>query len=900
MKSEIRNQKSEIRTCGPSQSPGVRRSTSDVRRSTLLLILGATVLAFPAVAADLNQAVTAAMQYESGQDVQPLRQIEQAVRDAVADSTQRPALEAALIKMLAPPATFEARRFACVQLASLGSDACLPAVSELLKQPETVGIACLALGTHPSTKANDLLLRTLATHRGDTRVQIIVTLGDRRVPQAVKPLEPLARDNDRNTREAAMGALGKIATPDALSLLANLRRDANAEIARLAALASLAAADAAARNTKVSAAIYEELLHPSQPLYVRRAALEGLFRTDADGGEKRCLTVIRGTEADLKPSALFHVRTIRNSNASRLFAAELSRLTPAERVFLIDSLAARDDAAAREAIVEQTQAQDETVRQAAVVALVQVGDASVVPALAATLAKSAPSQQQAIEMALASLKGGDLVDQELIRALETGPAAARPGLMNAAARRGSKNAVPVLFNLAGSADAATARAAFRALGQLAEPPALPALLEHLLNLRSPAARGDAQSAAIKVLEREPDSNRRSLAVIQALSQTKDAEGRRSLIALLPTCGDEQALAAVKTERTSTDASLREAALRALTDWPDADAVDALLTEAEQATQNNERVLALRGAVRLLRQSIDLPLVAIKFQFQRALTLARNDDETKLILSGLAGVQHGFALQLLAPHLDNPAVRAEAVQAAMTLSRRLCGAFPEPTKAVLQKLVSLPVEPAVKKSAADLLEVMGNFGDFIMGWQVAGPFVETGKSGEALFNVVFPPERKDPPTTTWQIMPAGGLIDRPWQLDLASLFGGDHRVAYARVWVHSETAQPARLEIGCDDGIKAWLNEQVVISANRSGDVVPGAEKGDITLNEGWNELQLKVTQWTAGWGFCAKIVNPDGTPLRGLSVSTVHLPFRDTEGAGTLLRQTHSAAAAPQSSNAAQ
>jgi hypothetical protein len=65
-------------------------------------------------------------------------------------------------------------------------------------------------------------------------------------------------------------------------------------------------------NPKVSAAIYEELLASSQPLYVRRAALEGLLRTDADGGEKRCLTVIRGTEADLKPSALFHVRTIRN------------------------------------------------------------------------------------------------------------------------------------------------------------------------------------------------------------------------------------------------------------------------------------------------------------------------------------------------------------------------------------------------------------------------------------------------------------------------------------------------------------------------------------------------------------------------------------------------------------
>ena len=627
------------------------------------------------------------------------------MRDAVADPTQRPSLEAALIKMLAPEATFEARRFACVQLASLGTDACLPAVSELFKNPATVGIACLALGTHPTANADVLLLKELATHRGETRVQIIVTLGDRRVPQAVKPLEPLARDTDRHTREAAMGALGKIASPDALSLLTSFRRDNNAEIARLAALASLAAADTAALNraNNSSASIYEELLTSGQPLYVRRAALEGLLRTDADGGAQRALNVLRGTETALKPSALFHVRTLRDESASKVFAGELSRLSPAERVLLIDSLAARNDAAAREAIVAQTQAQDETVRQAAIVALVQVGDATVVPALAAALVKSAPTQQPAIEMALASLKGGEQVDQEIVRALETGPAAARPGLINAAARRGSKSAVPALLTLAASADTATARAAFRALGQLAEPSSLPTMLERLLN--ASAARGDAESAVIKVLERDPDSNRRSLAVIQALSQTKDVESRRSLIALLPACGDDRALETVKAERASTDASLREAALRALADWPDAAAVDPLLTEAEKATQQNERILALRGAVRLLRQSHAAPS-EIKVQFEKAMALARDANEKKLVISALAGVQHAFALQMLVPQLDDPAVRAEAAQAAITLSQQLYKAFPDTTKALLQKLSNLPVEPSVKKTAATLLEVMG--------------------------------------------------------------------------------------------------------------------------------------------------------------------------------------------------
>jgi hypothetical protein len=83
------------------------------------------------------------------------------------------------------------------------------------------------------------------------------------------------------------------------------------------------------------------------------------------------------------------------------------------------------------------------------------------------------------------------------------------------------------------------------------------------------------------------------------------------------------------------------------------------------------------------------------------------------------------------------------------------------------------------------------------------------------------------------------------------------------------AQPARLELGADDGVKAWFNRRVVISHNRGGDVVPGSETTAITLNPGWNPLLLKITQWSAGWGFCAKIVRPDGAPLDGLRFSAI-------------------------------
>lgn len=816
-------------------------------------------------AADLNQVILEAAQYQSGASAVPLRQIEQAVRESAGNRAQRAEVEAALIKLLAPTSTLEARRFACTQLAIIGPDAALPTLAEMLSDPETAGMACLALGSNPSAATDRLLLDALSAASGGARLQIVVTLGDRRVAAAVRPLERLVRDPDRATQAAAIGALGKIATDEALRVLAALRRDANSETARQAVLASLVAADRSQQNAR---AIYEDLLAASQPVYVRGAAFEGLLRTDADGGEKRCLDALRGNEPVFKPSAIVHVRKLKSPRASARFAAEMPKLTPAEQALMIESLAARNDADARAAITDRILAEDATVRQAAVVALASVGDAGSVPVLAKALG-SAPNaaSQQTIEMALASLKGGAQVDQAMLKLLANAAPTAKVGLINALARRSAKSALPALLDESASVDPAVAKAAFRALGKLAASADLPVLLNHLASLKAEAARAEAESACVKVLERTADPAQRSAAVAAALAKASGVEDRCSLLSLLPACGDVRALELVKTARASQEPAVREAALRALAEWPDASAIDPLLEVAQTTAQNTERVLALRGSVRLLGVAGNLPAADLAARFQKAMAVTKNAGEKKLVLGGLGNVHDPVALKLAEPYLTDAEVRAEAAQAVATLAPRLCGAYRAETRSALQQLTAQPVAADVKQKAADLLAIMGRFDDFLLGWQVAGPFAQEGKDGQALFDVAFPPEQPGAPNVKWQLLPAGLTQVRPWQLDLGKFFGGDHRVAYARAWIYSETGQAARLELGSDDGIKAWVNGQVVIAANRGGDVAPGAEKANVTLRQGWNSVLLKVTQWTAGWGFCARLAKPDGSPLPGLRVA---------------------------------
>ena len=114
---------------------------------------------------DLPKLIADAAKYQTGQNVEPLRKIEQLLRHSAGKPAVRAELEAALVKLLAPSATLEARRFACQLLMVIGTDASLPALADLLKCDETVGIACLALSSQRSSKANELLRSALSSAR---------------------------------------------------------------------------------------------------------------------------------------------------------------------------------------------------------------------------------------------------------------------------------------------------------------------------------------------------------------------------------------------------------------------------------------------------------------------------------------------------------------------------------------------------------------------------------------------------------------------------------------------------------------------------------------------------------------------------------------------------------------
>jgi HEAT repeat protein len=553
-------------------------------------------------------------------------------------------------------------------------------------------MACLAIGTYASPQADEVLRAALPGLTGAARAQVITTLGDRRDQAAIPALGDLARGADGVAAEAAIVALGKIASEPALGSLAALRRETNPALASAVLEATLHAADrlAANGNGPAAASLYEELLAAGQPIHARRGALSALLRLEGEAGQARILKVLHGNDAALRPVAIAAVSVLRSKGASGVFAAELPKLAVPEQVWLIEALASRGDPAARSAVTAQLSAAEGAVRIAAAQALGRTGGAASASALAKALGRAAsPGETLQLSQALVALEGGDATDRAVLTELKKAAPDAKARLISALGLRGSRIATSAILAEASGEHATVVTAAFQALARVGRAQDLPPVLEALARLRVNAARPEAEAGAIQVLGREPEAARRSEVLCAQLARALGVEARCSLIRLLPSAGGSKAFEALTAACAEGDERIRDAAGRALVEWPDLTAWPKLLAAYRQPPNEAQRVLALRGLVRLASEANAQPGAALAARYRELLEGAKNDNDRKLILGALGGAAQPEALDLAAPLLENAGVRAEARLAIQKIAEAIKEKHPQAAQAALEKVKAAP-------------------------------------------------------------------------------------------------------------------------------------------------------------------------------------------------------------------
>jgi HEAT repeat protein len=579
----------------------------------------------------------------------------------------------------------------------------VPQVSALLADPDPLirESARRALQKNPAPEANAALRNALGSAGAPAwRAALLNALAERRDPSNLGPLLKEAAAPDDDVRTAAVIALAKLGDASGAAAIAAAANRGGPKSRTIAAdsLARLADALAAKGEKAPALRIYRSMLAAGG--HKKCAGLIGIGRAGTPAELPALFDALADPDARVRGACVEALALLQGAGVTRAVAAQIKASKPEARLAVLQALARRGDTSTAAVFLAVAEDADEAVRAEALAGLGTIGSASAVPLLVKAAAGEG-KPQEAARQSLQRLPGGD-VDRALLAALEEKEAKVRVEAIRALAARHAVAATRALLKSAADADASVRNEALKALGAVAPSGAMAAIAALLVKTEDDGARGEAAGALVRIADRDRDLENRAEPVLHAL-RSSSGPARFALLGVLGRIGGVKSLQGVMAAVKSPDEKTRDAAIRALAEWPDASAAEDLLAIAKSASSETHQVLALRGYLRVCRIRTDRPEAATAKMLAAGLQAARRADEKRQALGALAEVRDLLALQTVAPFLADEALREEAAHAAVRIGRDLWHSQPEAVQAAMQKVLAVSKNEGLKRDAQETLD-----------------------------------------------------------------------------------------------------------------------------------------------------------------------------------------------------
>ena len=636
---------------------------------SLIVIAAATGNGLGLKAAEMSpeEAWKALPDYEYGQDLGPLLAIDRAVIQSMASPESRSACAARLGKLLASnDTTLAAKQYICMQLRQVGTPAEVPVLAQMLAASETSEMARHALQAIPGDESAAALRNALTTLDGTLLVGAINSVGARQDEQAIDALQELSDSEDKLVAAAAVRALGNIGGERATAFLVVRVEQAGVPTPRELAVSLLRCADAraAAGDRETAETIFQQLSASGQSAGARRAALTGLLDMDDQQRSATVLAWLSDSDPVRRQIALGRLRSLPADQLDQLLV-RLPELPDAGQLAVIELAAARRGAAILPMIVKMAQSDRPELRLAGVRCLGMVGDATVIPLLVDMLAGE-DDVAAAAQESLVNLPR-EAVTAALLDALRQ-RSDIRVPVIAVLVELKCYDAIDPLVEIAAERDPATYGPALDGLRGIADPDKtdIPRLVKLLLRTEPGKHRDEVEKTVLIVTEKLPAGADRSELVRAALASVPPSDAPKYL-PLLGRLGGAGSLGLIQSALVDADPEVREAAVRGLCNWPNADVADQLLDLATHSENNTWRRWALRAYIRVVTLESDRPEAETLAMLQRAMSLAGTDDDRQLTLERAATIRTMPAVNWIAGYLDDPELNQVACEAIVELA-----------------------------------------------------------------------------------------------------------------------------------------------------------------------------------------------------------------------------------------
>lgn len=656
-----------------------------------------------AFSAKLDQAVTPLLQDKWGKGTQAIDALEALVAAGL-NPVQREALESILLNFLSQPnASFRTHYVALSVLSMMGTERSIPQLQALLPNEQLSQMACNVLEKLPPAPATRALVAALPQARGRTKLGLINCLGVCGDTQALPALTALLQSGDTEQACAAAVALGRTGSAKAIDALRAFK-DSGSNAARLAGTdACLRLAEQLTARGQVDEALglYQGLASPNNPAHVQTAAFRGLVETDTRNGLRLLVTALGDRDPQRSGFAARIAAESTRPGVTQALIEALPTLPVTGKINALKALALRRDVTAQTVVLQAVDVGAEAVSVAALKALGSLGNANAIGHLIHALATGSEAKQAAARQSLDMLSD-DKTDRLLLGELAGVKADLQVEIIEALGRRHYTQAVPTMLDLARSDHPQVREAALNYCALFGQQAHVSGFLNLLRGLSNASDIRLAEKTLISVVVQSSDRD----ATVKQVTEAGKGETiavRCALIRTLGTLGGAEALAHVRASRDDANQTIRDSATDTLIAWPDAAAMDDLRKLVEQAPDARQKILALRGLIRVIGLPSTRPAQDSFTLYERAWGLAERTPEKKLILSGLAGVSHPDALVWVATCVSDPAVKAEAEVAAVQIGVSLVKTHRSEATAVLRHIQQQTANRELKKKIRGALK-----------------------------------------------------------------------------------------------------------------------------------------------------------------------------------------------------
>ena len=582
---------------------------------------------------------------------------------------ERAMVEKALLEAMAGAKQADLKQFFIHQVEMCGSDSAAKPLGKLLGDKRLCDAAARALLQIRSEGAIAEIRAALPGATGARLITIVRALGKARDKTSAKAIARYAASEETSLRYLAWFALANIGDASSTGVLAkasaaagNYERSVGMKYYLLLARRIGEGGDKAA-CAKICRGVLTTRTKPADG-NARCAALTVL--ADVVGGEAvdDVLAGLDDKSVYVRDRSATLLGGMKASGASGKLIARFKTATPATKVAILGALglSGDKDKSVVDTLAAATSDANKDVRIAAVGALAGVDPEKGASAAAAVMKSSDAAELTAARGVLLGVKAKNL-SACAAGALDKASTEGKVALLEVLAARGATGQTRAVIAQLDSKEASVRQAGARAMGALAGAGDIATILKKLTTATESREQASLRGASISAIRR---TGAGAKPVVKAMSGATGAP-RAMLLGVLSGIGGADALALVVKDTASSDKDTKEAAVRALANWPEMSAEAPLLALASKSDSKTHRTLAIRGYIRLISLPSNRTAAETVKLFAKAMEAAPGPAEKKAVLGALAGVRTVEAMGLAMKYLSDSALQEEAAMAAVKIA-----------------------------------------------------------------------------------------------------------------------------------------------------------------------------------------------------------------------------------------